>query len=713
METSLLESLAPELEPASNWFQYGLVRFYAAAGGVLAEKDFDLPVVANQSAWWTGSLALPAGCVRYSLFGHRGGNDQLKTTWAKAGNLRVQIDRNLLPGTIGDTLTVAWEIQADDLQAASHLASQVYLSTNHGVTWEHLGKATDQTYWILPTDGLPRTDALAIRVVASDGFTSVQDTVTGLVIGDRPPVLEVAAPRNGDVALAGTVWPLRARAFDLEDGDLVVTWQSSRDGLLGSSAVLSIGWHRLTCSATDSAGHRVERSLEVTVTPTATSTDLSIASVTLLGLNHELRENWNLAAGGLRSGETNVLDCVIRNSGILTTGLVTLQIEQPDGTVASLPSVTAEFTPLTFHRINLPFVPEQYGVYTLTVSVHAADLPDRTSADNVVSLRSFTYAPSLLALSSGTRQEFVFLSTRYDFPEPAPGEPIIPIPVTETLDLYNGGYVPLVISNAFLTCGPDFCGADHFRIFPPVSFPVTLPPASSLYMELQFYGTTLAPETTSLRVLSNDPRHPDCEIPVHGWVHPAADESWRDQDSDGLPSFLETRIGLNPSLADSDGDGVVDGQEDRNADGIRDPFETGALDPDSDDDGLLDGEEDLNGNGGHDGPETSPLLADSDGDGVSDAEEARCRTSGLQAADFLRLWGPVTAGAELRLEWEGRAGVPYRIEISQDLNRWLPAPSGTDPDQQAEVEPKVNGPLRYRGAVSPGSAFYRLGVTAP
>ncbi len=72
---------------------------------------------------------------------------------------------------------------------------------------------------------------------------------------------------------------------------------------------------------------------------------------------------------------------------------------------------------------------------------------------------------------------------------------------------------------------------------------------------------------------------------------------WLDEDNDGLATFVEEWIGTDPDDPDSDHDGIIDGLEDRNGNGIQDPMETLALVADSDGDGLLDGEEDRNGTG--------------------------------------------------------------------------------------------------------------------
>ena len=65
-----------------------------------------------------------------------------------------------------------------------------------------------------------------------------------------------------------------------------------------------------------------------------------------------------------------------------------------------------------------------------------------------------------------------------------------------------------------------------------------------------------------------------------------------DADNDGLIDFLELTVcETNWQNPDTDGDGLLDGIEDANHNGIVDPGETDPLDPDSDDDGFTDQEE--------------------------------------------------------------------------------------------------------------------------
>ena len=79
-----------------------------------------------------------------------------------------------------------------------------------------------------------------------------------------------------------------------------------------------------------------------------------------------------------------------------------------------------------------------------------------------------------------------------------------------------------------------------------------------------------------------------------------------DNDSDSLTNYQEYQLGTDPLVADSDYDGLTDGQE-------VNIYRTDPLDNDTDDDGISDGDEialDLN-----------PLLTDSDNDEVLDNKE--------------------------------------------------------------------------------------------
>ncbi len=156
-----------------------------------------------------------------------------------------------------------------------------------------------------------------------------------------------------------------------------------------------------------------------------------------------------------------------------------------------------------------------------------------------------------------------------------------------------------------------------------------------------------------------------------------------DNDGDGLSDALEELLGSDPHDADSDDDGLQDGQEpnpyaDSDGDGL-----INILDVDSDNDGLFDGTEmgaDCAGAGtdrsrGHCRPDgdsaattTSPLRWDTDGGGVSDGSE-----------DF-NLNGVVEAG-EGEPNWASD-DVALSDSDGDGLSDGMEVALGTDPNDQ-------------------------------
>lgn len=87
-------------------------------------------------------------------------------------------------------------------------------------------------------------------------------------------------------------------------------------------------------------------------------------------------------------------------------------------------------------------------------------------------------------------------------------------------------------------------------------------------------------------------------------------------------SDIDPQTNTDPTSADTDNDGLKDGEEDWNFNGKLDDGETDPNLPDTDGDGLLDGSEgDKNQNDKLDENETDPALKDTDDDGINDGEE--------------------------------------------------------------------------------------------
>jgi len=110
-------------------------------------------------------------------------------------------------------------------------------------------------------------------------------TVSVTALGNAPPQLSIANPADGTTVASGTALAFSGSATDQEDGNLSasITWNSSRDGNLGTGAsvtpILTVGTHTITATITDSAAQTVTKSITVTVTALANAPpQLSIIS---------------------------------------------------------------------------------------------------------------------------------------------------------------------------------------------------------------------------------------------------------------------------------------------------------------------------------------------------------------------------------------------------------------------------------------------------
>ena len=146
-----------------------------------------------------------------------------------------------------------------------------------------------------------------------------------------------------------------------------------------------------------------------------------------------------------------------------------------------------------------------------------------------------------------------------------------------------------------------------------------------------------------------------------------------DSDGDGLTDELETALGTDSSLADSDADSVSDSDE-------LDFYGTDALDPDTDGDGLEDAEELLTYG-------TNPLLGDTDGDDVSDGEEVVAGSDPLDAASLPATPTPLpTSTPEPTLE--------LTSEPTPEAAPALLATPSPTPDETEDSEPGKESELR-------------------
>ena len=168
----------------------------------------------------------------------------------------------------------------------------------------------------------------------------------------------------------------------------------------------------------------------------------------------------------------------------------------------------------------------------------------------------------------------------------------------------------------------------------------------------------------------NDAMPDDWET-THGLDPADPSDALLDPDVDGLNHREEYLAGTHPFLADSDGDGIDDGQEVRLGSS---PTESASVPSWYDFNGTVD---DLDGDGMSDawlmwsGGGSRVPSADDDGDGMSNLEESEAGTDPDDPQSRLDLVA-IPSGNDLRLEWPDIPAKQHAILFSSGLDGWAP-----------------------------------------
>jgi len=173
----------------------------------------------------------------------------------------------------GDSLSIRLDVSDPDGDPVRTVA---LYRPNPDAEWTPVAPSTTKRRIDLPdTSDLPGSDNGELRLIASDGWHTVETTVNGIEIPDHAPKLTVIQPFTESIP-AGRAVRLEVQALDPEDGMLdgsAVSWSSNVDGPLGAGAavttrVLAEGPHVLTVVATDSAGNTATGTVELEITQT-------------------------------------------------------------------------------------------------------------------------------------------------------------------------------------------------------------------------------------------------------------------------------------------------------------------------------------------------------------------------------------------------------------------------------------------------------------
>jgi len=186
----------------------------------------------------------------------------------------------------------------------------------------------------------------------------------------------------------------------------------------------------------------------------------------------------------------------------------------------------------------------------------------------------------------------------------------------------------------------------------------------------------------------NDAYYMNCEVEA-GETNAGDPDSF---DDDGLNDYGELIMdptGASLYLQDYDGDGLKDGDEDLNDNGVQDAGETSAKNPDSDNDGMNDGKELLYG--------LDPLDDDFDNDQILDGADACPKTYGENC-----YYANCIEGLESTSDYDVD-GVP---DSAEDLNlncEWDPATESNAADEDTDSDGIIDGDedINYNGYYDP------------
>ncbi|MBM3188386.1 MAG: hypothetical protein FJZ90_06645 [Chloroflexi bacterium] len=180
----------------------------------------------------------------------------------------------------GDEVVVRWLGTDADGDALTYA---LQYSADAGTTWTAVavGLSGDET--TLPLAHIPGSDNALLRIIASDGVLTGQDTSDATFrVAGKAPEAYIISPAAGHSYTADQQVVLVGEGYDVEDGildDPSLSWHSDLAGDLGTGTHLSVlglgkGVHVITLTATDSELNSAKTSVTIYV-------DMPLRQITL------------------------------------------------------------------------------------------------------------------------------------------------------------------------------------------------------------------------------------------------------------------------------------------------------------------------------------------------------------------------------------------------------------------------------------------------
>ncbi len=255
------------------------VKLKNGAGTLLDQYCFDVTFLAEPPGSMVATRApfglvvpYPAGLARVELT--RGTNTLLAFRTPSTNPPAVTLTFPNAPGlTLSGLQNVTWTASDPD---GNPLTYNLLYSADNGSTWTGLDFGLTATTYPLDFTQLPGGTAARLRVQASDGFHTAEDSSdNSFGVGNKGPTVAIVSPPPGGTFDASLAVTLQGSGSDLEDGSLgnaALSWSSSRDGALGTGKLieklLTVGNHVITVTATDSNGLTATDTVSFTVTGT-------------------------------------------------------------------------------------------------------------------------------------------------------------------------------------------------------------------------------------------------------------------------------------------------------------------------------------------------------------------------------------------------------------------------------------------------------------
>ncbi|MBN1483362.1 MAG: PPC domain-containing protein [Chloroflexia bacterium] len=181
-----------------------------------------------------------------------------------------QVTLDPVIGPVSGIFTATWSASDPD---GDPITATLLFSDDGGDTWGPVALDVGASQARMDPSFWPGTDQGLLRILVTDGVNTSEDVVGPFQVVSKAPLVLAVDPRNQAILEPGVPAFFTALGYDAEDGPLgeeAFHWASNRDGSLGDGEEivamdLSLGWHEITVSTSDSHGNNASDTISVYV----------------------------------------------------------------------------------------------------------------------------------------------------------------------------------------------------------------------------------------------------------------------------------------------------------------------------------------------------------------------------------------------------------------------------------------------------------------